>query len=255
MGLKSNSTEKKVYINIIGGKLARRFEEHQMEGDKQVTESREIKDDNNVVVKTVIEQYYDELDGFITSASIDTEGNFGARIILEMMDAGEKFIIQMGLTSSYGAAFMKRCTNVDASSKVTIKPYSFDGEGGKKQVGLVVYQEDRGFDKNLVPYAWTKEKPGDMPPWEQKMVAGVPKWNSDDQTNFLAEHLVKWASNIVPDALENEPSIEDTIGGAGVESENIEVPETEAITATSDMLDQVANPAQESDDDWINKQS
>lgn len=247
MGLKSNNTERKVYIGIIGGRLARRFEEHQHEDGKQVTEDRQIKDDNNVVVKTVIERYYDEIDGFITGVSIDTEGNFGARIILEMMDAGEKFIIQMGLESNYGVAFMKRCTKVDSSAKVTIRPYSFDDkESGKKQIGLVIYQKDRGFDKDKIPYAWTKENPGVMPQWESKETVTGTKWNNDNQIDFLASQMVVWAKSIVPDALEDEPV--DMIGGEGVESENIEVPETEAITATNDMLDQVENPNQSEED-------
>ncbi len=195
MGLNDSNHTSKTYLNIVGGQLARRYKEHHEVGGQQVTIAREIKDKQGNLVKTVIERYYESVDGFIREASIDTSGDFGSKLVLELVDGDEAFTVQIPLESSYGRSVMLRTPNIDPELEVTIRPYSFESDG-KKQTGVTIYQKNKGWDGDKVPYKWTKDNPGSMPEWEVTEVAGKKKWNSDKQTNFLAKHFEQWAKGI-----------------------------------------------------------
>ena len=200
MGLNESKHQSKTYLNIVGGKLARRYKEHHEVNGKTVTIDREIKDrSTGEVTKVVIERHYQDIDGLIIGASIDTKGDFGSRLVLELMDGdtSEQFIIQIPLESSYGRAIMMRVPNVDTEKLATIRPYSFEEkDSGKTQTGVVIYQKDCDWEDDKVPYKWNKENPGNMPQWEFTEVAGKKKWNSDKQTNFLCDSFLAWADKI-----------------------------------------------------------
>ncbi len=101
MGLKTAENENRTYLNIIGGKLAVRLKSHIEENGKVVTEEREIRDKaTGEVLKTVIERYYQSLEGLITEAYIDPTGDYGSRIVIKMLDEGEEFIIQLPVESN-----------------------------------------------------------------------------------------------------------------------------------------------------------
>lgn len=248
MGLNERNDSNKTYLSIIGGQLARRFEEHQEINGKVVTVEREIKDDDGNLIKTKIERYYESIDGIISSAVVNSEGDFGSRLVLDMVDGGEIFVVQISLESNYGRSFMLKCPNIDYTKPVTIRPYSFeDKDSGKKQAGITVYQAGE-WENDKVPSKWTKDEPGDMPPWEFTEIGGKKKWNSDKQTQFLVAEFLLWGNAIIPveeDALVNEPSAEqidrpeesaeEIIGGEGIEDEvAVVVPGTHAPNATEE---------------------
>lgn len=212
MGLNEREGAGKIYLSIVGGQISRRYKEHQRVGDKTVTVERDITDDQGEVTKTIIERCYQDIDGIISKAKIDTSGDYGSRLMIELIDGSDLFVLQISLESSYGRAFMLRSPNIDAAKPVIIRPYSFEDEDGKKQTGVVVYQTGCDWEKDKVPYKWTKDEPGEMPEWEFTMVADKKKWNSDKQTNFLAQQFSLWGNAIEEkfpkDLLEDEPSAE-----------------------------------------------
>lgn len=219
MGVGTTDHERKIYYGIVGGKVTRRFKEHQTnQKNETVTVERKIYEKDKVTVKkTVIEQYYDYIEGRIIKTEVDKSGDYGANLMIHMNDGNDTFIFQVKLNSSYGRAIMNRIQNVDPNKDVKFQPYSFDNpdKPDKKLVGVTVYQEDCGWEKDKVPYKWTQENPGDMPDWEKKEVAGEEVWDNSAQLNFMYKHFLSWGETI----------------------EAIEVPITETSVANEKPLD------------------
>lgn len=203
MGLNNNQSNNsnKTYLNIVGGKITRRYKEHlPEENGKPVTFSREIKDKNSgQVIKTVIERYYDSIDGIVINAEIDTTGNFGAMLVFTLLD-GEEFLLSIPLDSSYGVAIMKKLPNVDPNKVVTFSPFSFESKDEmkngepKKIVGCNLFQENSGWNKDKVPPKWTQENQGSLPQWVKSETTG--KWDNTAQLDFLGGHFRQWAKGI-----------------------------------------------------------
>lgn len=198
MGLNNNQSNNinKIYLNIVGGKITRRYKEHQPEENgKPVTFSREIKDKNTgEVIKTVIERSYDSISGLVQSAEIDASGSFGAMLVFKIID-GEEYTLSVPLDSSYGIAIMKKVPNLDSSAEITFSPFNFESKDQikngepKKIVGCNLFQNG----EKIMP-AWTQEKPGSLPQWKQSETTG--KWDNTDFLEFLGGHFKQWASKI-----------------------------------------------------------
>lgn len=206
MGLNSSNSESKIYLNIVGGKISRRFKEHQTENGKQVTIEREIKDkETGAVIKTVIERHYDSIDAYITGASIDKEGKFGIMLVFELTEGDENFTLQFPLDSNYGRSILYRVPKLDPTRKVVFKPYNFESKEEmnnngkpKKIVGVNLFYLEGQVEEKIMP-VWTKENPGKLPAWEQKEgKLGKVEWDNTKQINFLAKHFEAWAAKIKP---------------------------------------------------------
>ena len=222
MGLNNSQSDKanKTYLNIVGGKITRRFKTHlPEEKGKQITFNREIKDKEGNVVRTVIERYYDSLDGIITNAEIDKTGDYGAMLIFNII-SDEEYTLSIPLDSSYGRSILKRIPNIDPNKNIEFSPYNFESKDEvkngkpKKIVGCNVYQQDCGWDKDKVPMKWTLENPGSLPKWKQSEATG--KWDNTEELEFLAKHFVQWATNVggvepelerLAEAIDAEPEI------------------------------------------------
>ena len=143
MGLNDPKHSNKIYLNIVGGRIAQRFKDHQFDGDKQLTEEREIiNKQTNEIDKVVKERYYQSIDGLITNAELDKTGDYGARLVFTILDDGVEYTLQITADSSYGRAVMLRIPNVDPNKPVTFNPYNFENkDNGKMQTGVTIYQE------------------------------------------------------------------------------------------------------------------
>lgn len=202
MGLNNNQSNNanNIYLTIVGGKITRKFKEHLPEQNgKPVTFERGLKDKNGEVYKTVIEQYYDSISGYVTKAVIDTAGDYGATLKFTLQD-DEEYILSISLDSSYGIAIMKKIPNINPNKEIEFSPFSFDSpdelKNGKpkKIVGCNVYQKDCGWNKDKVPYKWDKENPGSLPQWVKSETTG--KWDNTAQLDFLGSHFRKWAEGV-----------------------------------------------------------
>jgi len=189
------------YLSIIGGKVTQRVKEHQFNGDNQLTVERKIEDDNGNYVKTVIERHYGGIAGKLQKIEMK-DGNYGTTMEVRLSTENALYNLSIKLDSSYARSLMFRLNNIDPNLEVTLKPYNFtDNEQKnskgepKKIIGISVFQKDRGFEGDKVPMFWTKDEPGDLPPWEKKMVAGKAKWNNDEQLDFLYKFTEKWSKD------------------------------------------------------------
>lgn len=208
MGLNNNQRNHTptIYLNIVGGKITRRYKEHQPEENgAPVTFSRDIKDKNTgQVVKTVIERYYDEIEGHIQEAKIDTEGSFGSTLVFKIVD-DEEYTLTIPLDSSYGIAIMKKIPNINPASPVTFAPFNFeskdqmDNSGNpKKIVGCNLFQNNTKIEPK-----WTSENPGSLPKWKKSETTG--KWDNTEFLEFLGGHFKQWAKNVDPLAVPERP--------------------------------------------------
>lgn len=202
MGLNNDNHENgnKIYLNIVGGKITRRVKEHlPEENGKQVTFSREIKDKDGNVIKTVIERRYKSIDGLVTNAIIDITGAYGAMLVFTIM-SDEEYTLSVPLDSSYGRAVMKRIPNIDPNKEMEFKPFNFNHETEmkngepKKIVGCNLFQKDCDWKDDKVLPKWTKEEPGSLPQWKKSETTG--KWDNTEELEFLGAHFLQWASKI-----------------------------------------------------------
>jgi len=203
MGLNDNKSSggNKIYLNIVNGKITRRFKEHlPEENGKPVTFAREIKDKNTgQVIKTVIERYHDSIDGIISDAVIDTSGDFGAMLVFTI-NSDEAYTLSVPLDSSYGRAIMKKIPNVDPNKEVEFAPFNFESKDEikngkpKKIVGCNIFQKNCGWDKDKVPLKWDKNNPGNLPSWKYSETTG--KWDNTEELEFLGAHFMRWAKNV-----------------------------------------------------------
>lgn len=60
----------------------------------------------------------------------------------------------------------------------------------KKIVGMFLYQKDCGWEKNKVPFYYTKEEPNGWPEMVQIKRKGKVEWDDTEQLEFI-EDLVK----------------------------------------------------------------
>ena len=214
---KSNLT----YLSIISGRFALRVDEHQFDDSgNQITEERTYEDQQGNK-KTIIERYFKGVRGEIQEAKIEN-GDYGAKIVLIITKGENSMHVSFKAESSYGRSFLFRAPNINPDIEVTLKPYNFDqtddngniiiNKGGnpKKVIGISVWQEDCGWEKDKVPACWDN-KSEELPSWEKTVVMGKEKWNSDKQMDFLANKFVEWANSISKSIGEPSfnPSVED----------------------------------------------
>lgn len=197
MGLNENDNKQKIYLNIVGGKVTRRFQEHQPDGG---TTEREIFDDKGNLTKTVIEKYYDSVSGTIVGAKSQI-GQYGTTLLFTLNSDGVDFCFQVRYDTSYGRSILMRLPNIDTDEVVYFSPYNFESKDDfkngkpKKIVGVTIKQ----FDNKINPF-WTKENPKELPEWEKTTVAGQDKWNTDKQNEYLHDFFIEWSNRFTDEA-------------------------------------------------------
>lgn len=199
MGLNETNNFQKIFLNIVGGKITRRFNEHQFLDEKQITIEREIFDDKNELVETKIEKYYDSISGIITKAKSHI-GQYGTTLSFTIISDEIEYVFQVKFNTSYGRSILMRLPNIDTDETVEFLPYNFESKTdfkngkAKKIVGVSVKQ----FNKKINPF-WTKDNPKDLPNWEKTTVAGQDKWNTDKQDEYLHDFFISWSEKFVSD--------------------------------------------------------
>lgn len=172
-----NSTNA-IYYSISDGKVCRQF--------KEPTASSKTRVNKNG--KTVHEEFYDFIDGTITSITTkDTE--YGKFWMVTIKDEGQSQILQFNYSSGYANAFLKCLPNIDLNSKVKIIP-SLKTEGDKKKTALFITQHGQP-----VKWYYTKEHPNGLPELEQKKVKGKMIWDDSEAMAFLEKMVM---AEIVP---------------------------------------------------------
>lgn len=106
------------------------------------------------------EHVYTEVSGLIQKVDFK-EGDYGINLIVVIGDDEEEKSITLSLSTdgTYGEDMMKKLPNIDLKRPVTLMPYSFDNERGKKQRGISVIQKDKkGADTKIPGFYYDTEK-------------------------------------------------------------------------------------------------
>lgn len=215
MALGNKEQNYSTYLSIFNGQIVQEWrkkapkEEHIPAGKELKT--REITMGKNSG-NTVWYVGYDYVAGMLTNVKLDTEGDYGSRIILTIKDVDDTYILTIPVKSSYGQSFLFKMLNIDLSKEVSFEPWTMDEEqwraltgktkkGGKS--GLTIRQGEG--DDNKIENVYTKDEPNGLPDLVRKETREGVKWYSDDRDDFL---LGKLEDEFIPavNGANNEPS-------------------------------------------------
>lgn len=228
MALKE-SREKVSYISISSDAILRKVVPVGTVGAKERTyETKEKNADGSFIMGTKIEKHYESVSGKITNISfVDTD--YGTLLQVELTDVdtftpSEPEILSMSTSQSFAQDFMKKLPNIDFSKEVTLRPFSFTPEGGKRELkGLTVTQDGVKIEKSFTEeqtdpdgkknYVNTMGYPTPDPKFsteknEMKRKEGWKRYFVDCQiflVDYTTEHFVsKFNKNMVEQSLDND---------------------------------------------------
>jgi hypothetical protein len=167
-----------IYYSIYDGKICRQFKEPTAKSKTRVNKN----------AKTVFEEFYDYIDGIITSITIK-DGDYGKFWIVTLEDGGHTQTLQIQASSGFGNGFLKALPNVDLNSKVKLIP-STKQEGDKKKSTMFISQHG-----NPVKWFFTKDTPNGLPELTQKKVKGKLIWDDSEAQEYLEAYV---RDHIVP---------------------------------------------------------
>ena len=129
------------------------------------------------------------------------EKAYSAILVLDMV--GERVSLEVPQTTRHWTPFFMALPNVDIAKKVRIETYDYDQKGtGVRKAGLSFRQMNigtvpKGAEVNpktnmyQVPWYWTKENPGKLPPAvKETNRRGETTWYFDDRDLYLRETVL-----------------------------------------------------------------
>lgn len=172
----------KNYFNIVEGKLTIRVPEGT---PSAITRT-------NKIGKVVHEVKHDSFTGKIDSITT-SDSPYGKNWEIDFKAHDESiWTLQLGYSSSFAKALLKKLPNIDLSSEVTISPFSGEIDG-KKISTITVYQDG----VKIEPF-YNKETPNGLPQMELITVKGVETWDDTKQLKFLEEMVAKTMQSTTP---------------------------------------------------------
>lgn len=135
-----------------------------------------------------IEKVYESVSGKITDIQfVDTD--YGTLLQVTLTDADEFLktepeVLSMSTSAEFAQDFMKKLPNINLEKEVTLRPYKFTPEEGKRELkGLTVTQDGQKIDKSFV------EKQGDK--FVNTMGYPTPEEKLKDEKNEM-KRKVGW---------------------------------------------------------------
>lgn len=152
MGLQADNQEKRIFLNIVAGKFAKK-----VTADTEGAVERETKDqhDNKKIVHELL---YKSLSGMIDSIEVDETGKFGDQLKINMSDGLDKFTVSFSMQSREAKHFLVRLPHIDIKAEVVLAPYNFVADNNDNIIGMNVFQEE----KKLLPF-YSNDNPNGMP--------------------------------------------------------------------------------------------
>lgn len=136
----------------------------------------------NKAGNTVYEQYHDAFTGYLQDVTATDEGDYGRQWIFTMQDEGRQFAFATGYSTRYAKSMLNALCNpaLDYNAKMTLKPYAFENDQGKKIVGVTIYQGEKitgAYDKTT------------LPPLREVKVKGETMWDDTEVMEFFEAKL------------------------------------------------------------------
>ena len=187
MGLEQHKSERKTYVNIVGGKFATKAEENAEGAVSRVNKNS----------KTVWEYLHDSLSGTIESIIVQKNEKLGAyEYVIDVNDVGNHYSVSVPAESKYGDSLASKVPNIEINVWTKLQPYDFEDKTkinpntGKpqKQTGISIVQNDV-----KVASAYTKENPNGLPQMEGKLDEEEYKIFKIQQRKFYRNMVEKTA--------------------------------------------------------------
>jgi hypothetical protein len=211
MGVSNNNRENKIYVNVVGGKLAikaRTAEE--VSPDGTVAKTRIAENKTTGEKREVHEFIYDELSGRLEDIKCEKNETLQAfQYIITLDDVGSKYSLSIPADSKYGDSLAVKVPFLTKGSMVVIKPYDFEDKKEvnthtgkpKRVVGVAINQDG----EKVGPY-YTKENPNGRPITEEgNMDEDEWKIYMLKLRKFYRNEVAKWAENSVAAKPETAP--------------------------------------------------
>lgn len=169
MGVGQQSADK--YYGVYEGKVSRSFKEPTKASKARV----------NKEGRTVNEEFYDYIEGLITSIKVKEHDKYGRSWIITFLDDdGDTLIWQLSYSGGYAGAFLKILPNVDLTEPVRCIPSYKENAKGKKQASVFIKQ-----DGVSLKWAFTKDNKNGLPDLVKIIVKGKEQWDDTAQMQFL----------------------------------------------------------------------
>lgn len=204
------------YIHIapkshpLRGKFIERVSEDDPSGIKRTYMTKAI-EGKPAEEKTVFEKPHTAITGSVTGLYVRSRKmDFGKgmedkhSVALVLSVNGERLVIEVEQDSRHWGPFFMALPNIDISKKVRVESYDYDRKAdGKRKAGISFTQAaigtipagaevDEKTNTYQVPWYWTKEKPGKLPPAVEfkHPKTGEVEWYFDERDAYLRDVIV-----------------------------------------------------------------
>ncbi len=106
------------------------------------------------------EHIYTELTGTISAIKFH-EGDYGVNLLVVVGEEGDEKPVTLAISteSNFGEDLMKKIPNIDLTKAVTLAPFAFDNDKGKKVRGISVTQpQKKGDPVKILNYFYDTEE-------------------------------------------------------------------------------------------------
>lgn len=211
MGLGTRNSNYSTYLSIFGGEIVQEWRKEEPSEDKipagKELQEREISMGKNAG-KKIWYVGFDYLAGMLTGVKLDTEGDYGSRIILTVKDVDDTYILTLPVNSSYGQSLLMKMEGIDITKEVSFQPWQMDKDAWKNLTGKTTKNGRSGLtikqDDEKIENTYTKEEPKGCPELVIKKVGKETKVNDDDRMIFLYEKLDEFIASV--NTTNNEPT-------------------------------------------------
>jgi hypothetical protein len=203
MGVSNNNRESKIYVNVVGGKLAIRAKKAtDVAPDGTLAKTRIAENKSTGEKKEVHEFIYDELSGTLENITCEKNDTLQAfQYTLTLDDVGTKYTLNIPAESKYGDSLAVKIPSLVKGAMLIIKPYDFEDKKEinphtgkvKRVVGIAINQDG----EKIGPY-YTAEKPNGRPvPEEGRMDEDEWKIYMLKIRRFYRTTVAKWSEGVV----------------------------------------------------------
>lgn len=188
MALTSHSGVKRIYLSIIGGKLAQKVEKGTANAVSRLNKKSE----------EVWELLHQKVSGMIEEMKIEKK-DFGEQLDITMNDVGERYTISIPVESKWFDSFCAKIGSAQLDKTLEIVPYSFEAKDGSgKKNGINIYQKGNpaADEKGKLPYYFSKENAMGKPfPPDQKLGDREYKMFKLQEREFYCKYINNMAFN------------------------------------------------------------
>jgi hypothetical protein len=167
---------KQTYYTVRDGKIVREYSTPTNNSIPRI----------NKVGRTVHEEFFDFLTGYITNITIKVNEDYGNTWQLEISDdlsASKSEVVQFPYSGGLASSLLKTLPNISFGSPIMLVP-KLSVVGDKKRSSFLIKQ-----GSNYLKHFWTKDNPGEMPPLKKVKIKGKESWDDSEQLEFFEKYV------------------------------------------------------------------